>query len=107
MKHIIDLAIKKAKQSDCRYKVSAIGFNKNGDIIGSSSNKHLINRKGCSLHAEVNLIKKHARSLRTIIICRTNNRGDILPIQPCRTCSNLANKYGIIIKTIKTINSIG
>lgn len=101
MKHIIKLAIKKAKQSDCRYKVSAIGFNKKGDIIGTAFNKHFINRKGMSLHAEVNLIKKFTKSLKTIIICRSNETGTILPIHPCNACSKLANKYGIIIETIR------
>jgi len=95
--NITNLAIKKAKQSDCRYKVSAIGFNHKGDLIGTAVNQHRISKPGCSIHAEIALIKKCGRKLRTIIICRTNKSGDILPIHACRTCSMMAERYGIRI----------
>ena len=94
------LALKKASQSSCRFKVSAIGFNRKGDLIGTAVNQHRISKPGCSIHAEIALIKKMGRSLRTIIICRTNKTGGILPIHPCKTCTNIALRYNIDIKTI-------
>jgi tRNA(Arg) A34 adenosine deaminase TadA len=100
MREILNRLIKKAQQSDCRYKVSAIGLTNKGDVIGWASNKHKENKPGCSLHAEVVLIRKYGRKIRTILICRTNNTGDLLPIDPCNTCSKIATSYGIEIKTI-------
>jgi tRNA(Arg) A34 adenosine deaminase TadA len=98
------LALKKASQSSCRFKVSAIGFNRKGDLIGTAVNQHRISKPGCSIHAEIALIKKMGRNLSTIIICRTNKTGGILPIHPCKTCANIASRYGIVIKTIGEIN---
>jgi hypothetical protein len=39
MKEIIELAQKKASRS-CKYKVSAIAFNKNGEAMACAVNKH-------------------------------------------------------------------
>jgi cytidine deaminase len=102
-KSIISLAIKKAKQSTCNYLVSAIGLNSHGDIIGTSVNKHHICRYGGGLHAETELIKKHGRKIRTIILCRVNNSGDILPIHPCDTCQKILDRMNINVVTIKRI----
>lgn len=99
--NIKQIAIKKAQQSDCRYKVSAIGFNRKGDIIGTSCNKHRVNKPGQSIHAEIDLMVRHGRKLRSIVICRTNNSGDLLPIHPCSTCQKFADRYGVIIRSIK------
>lgn len=104
MNHIVSLAIKKAKQSNCRYKVSALGFNRKGDLLGTAINMNRLPRKGCSIHAEIALIKKYGRKLKTIVICRTNKRGDIRPITPCKTCLAMLNRYDIDIKTIRDIN---
>jgi tRNA(Arg) A34 adenosine deaminase TadA len=102
-KEIISLAIKKARQSDCNYRVSCIGLNSHGDVIGSSVNKHKDNGKGKGLHAEVELIKKFGRKIRTIIICRCNSQGIILPIHPCDTCKKILDRMNIDIITIKEI----
>ena len=101
MFHFRDRILKKAMQSDCRYKVVALGFNRKGDFIGMSMNKHRLNRYGCSYHAEVELIKKYKGCLKTIIVCKANKQGEITKIDPCDTCSKLADKYGITIKTIE------
>jgi len=101
---ITKLAIRKAQQSTCRYKISALGFNRKGDLIGTAINMHRLSKPGCSIHAEIALIKKHGRSLDTIVICRTNKSGSVLAIHPCKTCLMMANRYRIIIKTIKEIS---
>ena len=103
MNQITKLAIKKAQQSNCRYKISALGFNRKGDLIGTAINMNRLAKKGCSIHAEIALIKKHGRSIHTIIICRTNRAGTLLAIHPCNTCMYMAGRYGITIKTIKDI----
>jgi cytidine deaminase len=95
------IAAKKATQSICRYKVSAIGFNKKGEIIHSSTNKPRFDRKGGGIHAEMEVMLKAGPALRTIVICRVNNAGDILPIEPCDMCQEKANELGIKIVSIK------
>jgi cytidine deaminase len=96
-------AINKAKQSLCRYRISALGMNHKGEIIGSAINKPRFDHKGGGLHAESNLISKYGNKLKTIIICRVGLSGNILPIHPCINCYSLANKLGIKIKTISEI----
>lgn len=99
---LIDLAIKKALQSDCNYLISCIGLNNTGDVIGTSVNKHGENGKGRGRHGEIELIKKYGRKIRTIIICRVNHSGDILPIHPCKNCKKLLDRMGIKIVTISS-----
>lgn len=94
------LAIKKARQSSCRYKISAIGLNKKGDVIGRACNTPRFYWRGGGAHAEMNLMKQKGAALHTIIICRVNNRGDIMPISPCAVCSEKARELGIKIYTI-------
>jgi tRNA(Arg) A34 adenosine deaminase TadA len=93
-------AIKKAQQSICKYKISALGFDKRGNFIGSSFNLPRFSRLGGSAHAELRLMARYGENLKTIIICRTNNKGEILPIDPCPTCLAKATELGIKIKSI-------
>lgn len=93
-------AISKALQSSCRFKISAIGLNRKGDVIDYSCNYIRYQRDGGGVHAEQALIKRNGRRLKTIIICRVNNSGDILAIEPCEKCKNIARKYGIKIISI-------
>lgn len=97
---VLKQAIKKAKSSGCRYKISAIGFNSTGDFLGVSCNQNWHNKQGMSIHAEIALLKRFKKSLKTVIICRVNNIGQLLPIHPCNTCKKILTKYGIEIKTI-------
>lgn len=99
--HYIELAIKKALQSDCTYKVSAIGLNKKGDLVCCYSNRHKFNRYGGGEHAERLLMKNHPKSIKTIIICRVGKGGDILPIDPCPVCAKVAKSLNIKIITIR------
>lgn len=94
-------AINKAKQSMCRYKVSAIGLNRKGDVICSAMNKAFIASRGGGLHAEAILMRRYGRKIRTIVICRINNYGELLPIDPCDNCQKMADKLGITITSIK------
>ena len=57
-------------------------------------------RKGTGDHCEARLIRRYRGNIKTIIIMRIGNAGDILPIDPCPACKSLAEKYGITILTI-------
>lgn len=106
MRHIIEKALKKAEQSECRFRISAIGINKRGEVISKSTNRQRFTRKGGGLHAEMLLMRKHKRALKTIIICRIGNGGDILPIEPCATCAEKAEELGIKIITVWSKNEV-
>ena len=94
------IAIKKANQSQCRYKVSAIGFNKKGEIIYKAMNLPRFPREGGSKHAEMEVMLKAGPGLKQILICRTNDRSEIMPISPCKTCAEKARELGVKIISI-------
>lgn len=98
--HIIDRLKKKASQSNCRSKVAAIGIDYRGRIIASSCNSCRFDHKGGGLHAEMAVMKKAPKSLRTIIICRVGLGGDLRPINPCARCQEKADELGIKIRTL-------
>lgn len=100
MKHLTKQAIKKALQSSCRYKVSAIGFDKKGNVIGTAVNTSRFNRYGGGIHAEQKLMFKYGNRLKTILICRVGNSGEIRKIDPCDKCQKAADKLGIKIISI-------
>ena len=97
---IAEFAIKRASKSMCRYKIAAIGVNKKGEVIGSAFNKPRFDKLHGGLHAEVSLIRRYQKQLKTIIICRVNRNGKILPIHPCTSCRELADKLKIEIRSI-------
>ena len=96
------LASQKAKQSICTYKVSAIGLNKRGEVIGSATNRFRFpeKRDKGNLHAEIALIHRYGKSLKTIVIGRVGNGGDLLPIHPCENCQAIADEMGIKIFSV-------
>ena len=96
----LQLVIKKATQSPCNHRVSAIGFDKAGNLLGTSSNRKRFSRWHGGEHAEARLIRRYRSHLKTIVICRINKSGNLLPIHPCEACKSLANKFGIQIKTL-------
>jgi len=102
MNHIVQLAKKKASQSSCVYKVSAIGLDKRGNVIYKSTNKHRFMKKGGGLHAEMEVMKKAGPSLRTIVLCRVGRSGEIRPIDPCPSCAAKAKELSIKILTIRS-----
>lgn len=95
------IAIKKAKKSSCSYKISAIGLDKRGKVIGSSNNSPLQNGRHRPIHAEMALMARYKSSLRTIIICRVGASGNILPIDPCSACAKVADKLGIKVVSVE------
>ena len=103
--HIIKRSIKKAKQSPSTFRISALGFNKNGDCVISKTNKPRFNRFGGGYHAEREIMKvANKMGIVRILICRVGRGGDLLPIEPCNVCQSIADKLGIKIDTIKVNN---
>ncbi len=98
------LAVRKAKKSLCSHRVSAIGLNKKGEIIGKTFNSPWLDKRRGNSHAEMALMKRYSkRGLKTIIITRVNKSGELLPIDPCDVCARTARELGIKIKTIRSI----
>lgn len=94
---IINKAINKAKKSSCRYRVAAIGLNNKNEPIGITSNTPRFEHFGGSLHAEMALMKKSNKALKSIVILRTNAKGKLMPIHACKACQSTADSLGIKI----------
>lgn len=86
--------------SGVRYRVIAIGLDKNGKFIGITSNRPRITGVR-DWHAEEILLHNSPPNLKTILIARVGKTGDFLPIEPCKHCTKLGNKYNVIIKTLE------
>jgi len=100
-RELIAKLIRKAKQSICHIRVSALGFNQSGDLVASSTNSPYKNGKGKGLHAEQVLFSQAKRKgIVRIIICRIGKGGNLLPIDPCKKCATIADKMGIRIDTV-------
>jgi hypothetical protein len=105
-----ELLKEKAHCSPCTYRISAIAFDKKGNILGHTTNSHSLNwnvlekaecgRAGTALHAEKRLIAQYSRLIKTIVICRVGRSGKIRPIDPCPSCKKTAAKYGINIVSL-------
>lgn len=97
---IIKRAVKKAVQSNCRYRISAIGLNKKGEVFCAVTNKRRFYHKYGGKHAEMLLMETAGKGLKTIIICRVGVSNKIVPIEPCMVCRNKAQELGIKIFSI-------
>jgi cytidine deaminase len=100
LQSIITLAQSKAKQSICRFRVSAVGLDKRGRIVGCTSNRLRFLHKGGGVHAEIALIKKYGKQLKSIFICRINKSGELMNIHPCKNCQEVIDKLNIKVYSI-------
>ena len=96
---------KKAMTSVSQYRISCVALNHKGEVIGYTTNKFRKDRIrptiGSGLHAESLAIAKFFPfGLKTLLIMRIGNKGDILPIDPCEDCQKMARKYGITIRSV-------
>ena len=102
--YISDRAVNKALQSPCEQKISALGFNKRGELVSTASNTLRFPRKGGGIHAEVAIMRDaKKKGITTILICRVNPSRGLLPIEPCEHCAKLAKKLNIRIISIMEI----
>lgn len=109
--NIVSLLKEKAVKSDCTYKVSAVAFDKKGDILGHVTNRHSDwnvltkengkGRAGTAKHAERLLMQRYKGLIKTIVICRVGHSGMLRPIEPCRSCQKVADKLGISIISVQ------
>jgi len=102
------LLFKSASHSPCNYRIGAVALDKKGDVLGNVCNTFRNgdtfygeqNRRGTGLHAEARLIRRYGKNIKTILIMRIGNSGNLLPIDPCPACANMAAKLGITIDTV-------
>jgi len=94
-------AKKKASQSGCKFKISAIGLNSRGEAVISKVNRSRFAKKGGGIHAEMAVMTKARKmGIKTIIVCRVGRDGKFLPIDACAACSKKAAELGIKIITV-------
>ena len=100
-----DCLKKKASKSPSTYKISAIGFDKKGEVLGSVTNSYCMDGRELKhfggRHAERLLISRYGALIKLIIICRVggvkSGNVKLLPIKPCYICQKVADKLGIKI----------
>ncbi len=105
---IVNRLFRTAMLSPCNYRISAVAFDKKGDVLGNTFNTFRNgdvfagdqHRTGAGLHAEARLMKRYGKNIKTILIMRIGNSGNILPIDPCPACKRMAKKLGIKIVTV-------
>ena len=85
----------RAKQSSCRFKISAAAFDRKGILLGTSVNKPRFIKFGGGIHAEMSLIHQYKKRIKHITLCRIGKNGNFLPIEPCDSCRKVINILGI------------
>jgi cytidine deaminase len=101
-KNFIERARKKATQSISKFRISALGFNFEGNCVATAINAPRFNKFGGGVHAERQLMAiSKKKGIVKILICRINDTGKILPIHPCSVCKEIAEKLNIKIITIQ------
>ena len=100
-KTIIDKAKKKAQQSICKHRVSATGFDKSGNVLGSAINRPHLSKIGGGIHAEISLLRRiDVKKLHSILLCRVGKGGNLLPIHPCENCKKVLDKLGVFVYSV-------
>ena len=101
-KQLKERMIRKAKQSICKFRLCAFGFNRDGICVATATNSPRFSHKGGGLHAEEKIFfSAKSKGIVKILICRIGSGGTIRPIDPCERCSKIAEKLGIKIETIQ------
>lgn len=96
---LIPRMIRAGLKVNLRYRVVAAGIDNRNRIISLATNSPRLPNRG--YHAEERVIFSSPKSLRRILILRVNNRGQMLPIDPCFKCQSLADKRGVTIESVK------
>lgn len=98
---IIEYAKKKAGQSICKYRISAIGLDKFGKVLGAAMNRPMLSKYHGGVHAEMSLLQRYKNNVKTIILCRVSASGNLLPIDPCERCAKVLDKMNIKVVSIR------
>ena len=93
---ILEIAIKTADKSPCRFKVACVLVDNRGRVVATGFNRYSHNGKKMgknTVHAEVEAISKVRKPSNnlTAFIYRKNGRD----IDPCESCSIVLKAYGI------------
>lgn len=93
--------LKKASQPrNTRDYISAVAFDRKGNVLGYSRNDVYLERHEGGAHAEQKLLSQYRQNIHTIVIVRVGRSGSLRPIAPCRRCQALADKYGVKIVSV-------
>ena len=98
---VLERAKRKAARSRCRYKIAAIGFDKRGKLLGVAINYPRFVKFGGSVHAEMNLLHRYGKRLKSLLILRTNRSLDLLPISVCKRCQKILDRMEIEYASIR------
>lgn len=82
----------------CQYRVIAAGLDYKNRIISIATNTPHLPLRG--RHVEERIMFNTPRSLRKILIMRVGARGEMLRIDPCKLCQELARKRNVKIERI-------
>lgn len=107
----LETAVQLALSTDGRFKVAALLFDRKGNLLSSAHNsyvkshplqKHYAERVGRSekafLHAEIAaLLKLKGRKAKKILLVRVNNKGKLLPVDPCPICALALREHGVSV----------
>jgi hypothetical protein len=97
------ILFKKARKSLCCFRIAALAIGHKGELLGTSFNKPRFQRKGGGIHAEMVLMARYGKNIKTIAIMRIGGMGDVLPIHACSMCRKKADELGIRIVNISDI----
>jgi tRNA(Arg) A34 adenosine deaminase TadA len=100
MNYSIATAISKAVKNVCHYKICAIGFNRRGEYLGMVTNRPRFNTKGGGVHAEIQLLRKFGKRVRSILLLRVTKGGKLIHIDPCPTCAKILKVLEIECTTV-------
>ena len=89
--------IRKASSSICKHRVAAIAFDRSGKLLFVSRNRPQFGRIGGGIHAEMEIIHRYGKKIKTIIIARVSKSGNLLPIHACKKCQAIADSMNIKI----------
>lgn len=101
LKAILPRMRNKSQETLATYKVTAVAYSNNGNILGYASNNIrddiVPHRRGAGAHAEWELIKRYGKNIKYIVISRFGDKGILRPIDPCPNCKKMADNLGIRI----------
>ncbi|MET9419033.1 hypothetical protein ABZY03_33620 [Streptomyces klenkii] len=107
----MNLAIKQAAKSRCRYRFGAV-IVKGGRPLAISSNiarnDPRIDYRNASVHAEEAVVRRATITRRAIIyVARINSRGEPMIARPCPRCQRVLAVAGITWAYFTTSNGLG
>ena len=101
MNALLERMRKKALKSRSKFLICAVAFSKKNSILGINFSRPSSNRHCLANHAETGLILSiGGNKIDRILVCRVGRQGNCLPIDPCKGCQNIADRFKIKIETV-------